>query len=854
VRAAEADVEKGDIASAAAGVDAALAAHPESVALLALAARIAVATGEAERAIQHLQRAIPLAPDRLATYAELAKLHRRLGRLDASDAAFGEILARDPARASALRGLEENAAQRRREEERHRARRAAHGRLGADAATPAVQPRPPVSSVPQQTPAAELERQAVRARETGDLEGAVSLLRRAAKALPARLPLWRDLARDLRALGRLDEADEALRHILSIDPSRLSVHTALADNARRRGDAPAAAAHLGAAVSHHPGDATLRQRLIAALRQAGDPAAHAAAVDAMARDFPDDAEAQVAAAAAARAGGRREVEAACLERALGLAPAGSVAVALARGLSRAGRTGDAVALLVRACDAEPGPEALQELGALHEAAGDTEAACTAYERAIEADPGRVAAWIALAGIAARTVSASRARQVLRQARAAAGDHVALDFAEFDLLRHIGLDAAAEGLLAAARERAPTDARLPGRQAALDLDHGRFDAVEAAVMAMETQTVRQKVAAAMAAGRLEETRWRLPEALEAFNRALALEPTYAPAHSAAARALVGLLRPLEARRHLAEAKQLSREDQLARGRSLNPSQSLVGQLMSECWSNQTAMQLGCAAIAADRLDAFLTLVREEPDYTPGAIAFLVFLRRKGLLDVRPPPDASLGIPRRVLQFWDTDTLATDVADLMASWREGNPDWEHVRHTDRSARAFLEGLPDPRLRRAYRAARKPAQKADLLRLALLFHEGGVYVDADDRCAAPLDPFVAGRSLVVAQEGRGSIGNNLIAAAPGHPLIGAALELAVTAILRGDADTIWLSTGPGLLTRALAAHLGGSETTRADLGRGLVVLERFALRRFCAPNCKVAYKTTTRHWAKEEFGQAV
>ena len=76
----------------------------------------------------------------------------------------------------------------------------------------------------------------------------------------------------------------------------------------------------------------------------------------------------------------------------------------------------------------------------------------------------------------------------------------------------------------------------------------------------------------------------------------------------------------------------------------------------------------------------------------------------------------------------------------------------------------------------------------------------------------------------------------------------------MLRGDADTIWLSTGPGLLTRAMAAQLAGSETSRADLGRGLVVLERFELRRFCAPNCKAAYKTTTRHWSKEEFGQAL
>jgi tetratricopeptide (TPR) repeat protein len=877
LREAEGLLEAGHLDEAALRVERALDAHPDTVGLLVLAARIAATAGDPEHAVRILGCVVSLAPDRLATHAELAKLHRRLGRLDAADAALRQVLAREPDRASALRGLEENAALRRRAEERRRSRRAERTLKPAagDAATavarapeirtqtaaapaaPELAAPAPLAVAPFPPPAAaaaDLERRARQVRVSGDVEGALVLLRQAAALVPDRLPLWRDIAGDLRTLGRLDEADEALRRILAIDPARLSVHSSLADNARRRGDAGAAAAHLAEAAAHHPGDAALRRRLIAALRQAGDADAHAAAVALMAEDFPDDVEAQVAAATVARAGGLLEVEAACLARALALAPVGAAAVALAGAFARAGRKGDVVALLAAAATAEPSPPVLQDLAALYEEVGDTDAACAAYERAIAVDPASVTAWIALAGIAARTASAARARAMLTKARAAAGDQLALDFAEFDLLRHIGLDVPAAALLDAARARAPTDARLRGRQAALDLDHGRFDTVAATVAAMETQTVRQQVAAAMAVGRLAETRWQLPEALDAFNGVLALDPSNAAGHSAAARVLVGLLRPLEARRHLAAAKQLSREDQLARGRSLNPSQSLVGQLMSECWSNPAAMQLGQAAIAADHLDAFATLVREEPDYTPGAIAFFVFLRRNGRLDVRPPPEGAASVPRRILQFWDTETLADDVVELMASWREGNPGWEHVRHTDRTARAFLDSLPDPRVRRAYRAARKPAQKADLLRLALLFHEGGVYVDADDRCTAPLDPHVAGRSLVVPQEARGSIGNNFIAAAPGHPLIGHGLELAVTAMLRGDADTIWLSTGPGLLTRALAAHLAGSEANRAGLGGDLVVLERCELRRFCAPNCKVAYKTTTRHWSKEEFGQAV
>jgi tetratricopeptide (TPR) repeat protein len=844
---AKAAVAAGRLEEAAARVEPLLADHPDILGLIDLAARIAAARQDLDRAVSLHERAATLAPERLTAQVELARLYRRLGRLDASDAALAAILARDPQNASALRGLALNAEQRRRAEGGQDSPPPAAGSAGEP-------PVPPAEAEGAAARGLALEREAARARAAGEVARAAALLEAAAVLTPDRMPLWRDLARDLRALGRLDDSDAALRRILAADPRRLSALTGLAENASLRGDAAGAARQLGEAAAVFPSDAAIRRLFVAALRHAGDTEAHAEATRARARDFPDDLEALTDAADLERAAGRADAAAVWLDRAVALTPAGSEAVAVAAALGRAGRSHDALGLLRRAAADGPDPAVLHALARFAAEAGETAAARDAYEQAIARDPTRVAAWTALATLLAQTTSSAAARAVIRRAREAVGDHVSLDVAEFDLLRQIGLDGPAERVLEDAERRAPDTPALRSRRVAFDLDHGRFDGFAAAVAAMERQTVRQQVAVAMAVGRLAEMRWSLEEALSAFERALALAPEDGPAHSAIARVLVGLLRPIEARRHLAAAKQASREQQLARGRSLNPSQSLVGQLMSECWSNQAAMSLGRTAIEADALEAFLALIAEEPDYTPGAIAFLVFLRRRGFLAVRPPSSEESTIPRRILQYWDTEEVADDIAELMGSWRAENPGWEHVRHTDRSARAYLEGLPDPRLRRAYRSARKPAQKADLLRLALLFHEGGVYADADDRCTAPLEPHLAGRALVVAQEGRGSVGNNFLAASPGHPLIGEALELAVTAMLRGDADTIWLSTGPGLLTRAVAAHLAASAEARGELGRGLVVLERFELRRFCSPACKVAYKTTARHWSKQEFGQAV
>ena len=109
--------------------------------------------------------------------------------------------------------------------------------------------------------------------------------------------------------------------------------------------------------------------------------------------------------------------------------------------------------------------------------------------------------------------------------------------------------------------------------------------------------------------------------------------------------------------------------------------------------------------------------------------------------------------------------------------------------------------------------------------------------------------GRSLVLAQEARGSIGNNFCAAIPGHPLIARALDAAVTAILRGDSDSVWLSTGPGLWTREFARYLAEDDGRMAELGTSITILERFEQRTFCAMACKVTYKAE-RHWMKSEF----
>jgi mannosyltransferase OCH1-like enzyme len=190
--------------------------------------------------------------------------------------------------------------------------------------------------------------------------------------------------------------------------------------------------------------------------------------------------------------------------------------------------------------------------------------------------------------------------------------------------------------------------------------------------------------------------------------------------------------------------------------------------------------------------------------------------------------------------------------MRSWREYHPDHEFILFDDVSARNFIASHFAEDVLQAYVQARHPAQKADIFRLAFLLASGGFYVDADDRCLAPISSVVpAGAEFVSYQEDFGTLANNFLGAVPRHPVIRRALELGVLALNRGDNDTLWLATGPGLLTRAFAQVV----SERADLESWLertIVLERWHFHRAVAEHCRLQYKRSNMHWSRDSFNK--
>jgi mannosyltransferase OCH1-like enzyme len=135
---------------------------------------------------------------------------------------------------------------------------------------------------------------------------------------------------------------------------------------------------------------------------------------------------------------------------------------------------------------------------------------------------------------------------------------------------------------------------------------------------------------------------------------------------------------------------------------------------------------------------------------------------------------MALPRIFHHIWLGSTpLPPDFAAFRETWREHHPEWALRLWTE-------EELPDGLSRRElYDLSRLPAERADVLRLEVLQRFGGIYVDVDLECRRPLDELldrVEFFACYLSDPRAGSavrIGNGIVGATRGHPIVELALD---------------------------------------------------------------------------------
>lgn len=281
------------------------------------------------------------------------------------------------------------------------------------------------------------------------------------------------------------------------------------------------------------------------------------------------------------------------------------------------------------------------------------------------------------------------------------------------------------------------------------------------------------------------------------------------------------------------------------------QSLHGQILNEYRLAGDEAAFSLSQPGRDQRIAartFRALLGEMPMNTSLAMSLVNALRRIGAIAEpsrcpAPPLSQQDRIPRKIFQFWDAADRPPQVAALMEENRCANPGYSHRCFDLRTALEFMQDKQETAAIKAIRLAPHAAAKADIFRLVLLWHEGGIFLDADDRCIAPLSGLIDHRLRFMGyQEPLMSIGNNFLAVQPHEPIIRAALDDAVTSFNGPRGEVIWLASGPGAMTRAVAS-VGTDET--GMLLPGVQIIPVHALRRTVAAHVLLTYKSTEKSW---------
>lgn len=174
---------------------------------------------------------------------------------------------------------------------------------------------------------------------------------------------------------------------------------------------------------------------------------------------------------------------------------------------------------------------------------------------------------------------------------------------------------------------------------------------------------------------------------------------------------------------------------------------------------------------------------------------------------------------LFQYWDSETPPAEIVPLLDSYRVQNPGMRYQCFNRSEAAAFISDNFGQRALAAFNSCAVPAMQADYFRYCAVLARGGFYSDADTHCIASLEPLLpAGadaalfyreplvpsgvdaelfRKAKLVQLMNGIFGFRHA----GHPLLQALVEIATINIERRVSNSVWLTTGPAILS---ALHL--------------------------------------------------
>jgi hypothetical protein len=217
-------------------------------------------------------------------------------------------------------------------------------------------------------------------------------------------------------------------------------------------------------------------------------------------------------------------------------------------------------------------------------------------------------------------------------------------------------------------------------------------------------------------------------------------------------------------------------------------------------------------ASENLMRIARLVEQDPAHTYALLQHAVVGGAIKLHDKEKAgqgtPGLPANIPHRIMQYWHAERPPDEVRQAILNVQTCNPEAACSVLHEETARDFIAAHFGAGMRSLFDFCFHHTMKSDLVRLCYLYVHGGIYVDVDIRCHAPLANILANSNfrcfLFHAVGQPWCIENGFIAAEPENPLIAAMIRrLAHNLLLYRDRKRfrgIWADTGPGVATETI------------------------------------------------------
>lgn len=170
-----------------------------------------------------------------------------------------------------------------------------------------------------------------------------------------------------------------------------------------------------------------------------------------------------------------------------------------------------------------------------------------------------------------------------------------------------------------------------------------------------------------------------------------------------------------------------------------------------------------------------------------------------------------IPKIIHQIWLGSPIPAKYFAWMSTWMHWHG-WEYKLWTDENIQSFP--LYNQEL---YDKATNFGEKSDILRLELLLHYGGIYVDIDFECVNPsvfdeinrsFDFFIGFEPIDHGTlDGMYKLCNAILGATPHHPIINNLVVNMRSNCIKHQHDTVVQKTGPDYISRVIFDYEKGS-----------------------------------------------